>query len=157
MGSGASVQSGAGDENIGPGPSSAYMESLKNAQEGKSDKNVDKRFAIAPLRNSGSFQASSTKRGSDSADIHDGHLTKNKHILNVSGEGVIVHHGTHMLSVDDGDLDDDLVSTTTGSQFVFLPTGNNSNENLHGQFVRPAATNPHRGDVLYFVGEQNAS
>lgn len=157
MGSGASVQTDAREENTGPGPSSAYLESLKNAQEGKSDKNVDKRFAIAPLRNSGSFQGSSTKRGSESADIHDGHLTTNKHILNVSGEGVIVHHGTDMLSVDDGDLNDDVVSTTTGSQFVFLPTGNNSNENLHGQFARPAPTNPRRGDVLYFVGAQDTT
>ena len=74
-------------------------------------------------------------------------LTTNKEILNIPGEGSIVHNGTCMVS-----MDDDAVGT--GSPFVFLPIGNDSNDSITRPqlFVRPADTNPLKGDVLYFVG-----
>ena len=158
MGSGASIIMEVRDESSSRrGPSAAYMTSLKNAQEGKSDRNVDMRYAIAPLRNSGTFVTNSSKGGSRSVDtIHDGHLTSNKHILNVPGEGLIVHRSMRM-SLDDYNADDDLMSTSTGSQFMFLPSGNSSIETTRGQFVCPADTNPQKGDVLYFVGAQDTS
>ena len=147
MGSGASINTN--DLRIeGAGPSSAYIESLNNAKEGKSDKNIDMRYAIVTtMPKNPDLRASMKKQKSQVTETINDDLTTNKQVLNIPGEGSIVHNSTHMNS-----MDDDAVGT--GSPFIFLPTGKDSNDSTARAqlFVRPADTNPLKGDVLYFVG-----
>jgi hypothetical protein len=151
MGGGASVSSNEKEFGMERGPSDAYLTSLKNAQEGKSDKNVDMRFAIALLRDTSGKHANISLQNGLSTDTYSGQFTINRHLLNIPGEGLIVQNLASTVS-----MDEDVMSTNTGSPFVFLPMGNNSGETL-SHFVRPADTNPRKGQHLYFVGAQTTS